>query len=186
MTLAEAILAAMLALPAPYADTEPDADRRARLERIALAVSVASETAIAPYAEPNRWPGTAPELAAMLTAKAFHESGRFDRGVHLGGAVKDRGGYAISLWQLHTWRLVPYAEWRGLGGLAGTEPSAHAAARVLSFARKRCGAQRPDWRDATIALYATGKRCSWKGAASRAWLARRVEQKILAQLAPQN
>lgn len=182
MSLAQAILAAMLALPAPHADAEPEADRRARLERIALAVSVASETAITPYAEPNRWPGTTAELAAMLTAKAFHESGRFARSVHLGGAVKDRGGYAISLWQLHSWLLVPYAEWRGLGGLDGTEPSAHAAARVLSFARKRCGAKRPDWRDATIALYATGKRCAWSGAASRAWLARVIQSHLEASL----
>lgn len=100
--------------------------------------------------------------------------------------MKDRGGFAISLWQLHTWRLVPFAEWRGLGGLEGTEASAHAAARVLSFARSRCGAHRGDWREATLALYATGKRCKWSGAASRAWLERRVEAKILAHLAPQN
>lgn len=71
MTLSEAVLAAVLALPGPPADTEPEADRRVRLSRIANAVAVASETAITPYAEPNRWPGTAPELAAMLATKAF-------------------------------------------------------------------------------------------------------------------
>lgn len=168
-SLAHAILVALATLPAPYGEGEQPDEREARLGRVAAAIEDAST-------DPD-WPGTRLELAAALVTKAWWESGLALR-VHRAGPRKDNGGHAISLWSLHSWKLVPYAEWKTLGGLEGTERSADVAARVLSFARNRCGAARKDWVFATFSLYATGRTCSWKGARSRVWTYRRVLEQI--------
>lgn len=171
--LASAILVALSTLPATYGEGEEPEEREARLGRIAAAIEDAST-------DPN-WPGTRLELAAALVTKAWWESGLALR-VHRAGPRKDKSGFSISLWSLHSWRLVPHSEWKTLGGLEGTEQSAKVAARVLSFARERCGATRRNWAFATFSLYATGRTCSWKGARDRVWTYRRVLEQLKGSL----
>jgi len=168
--LASALVAVALSLGGPYGDREPANYRAARVERIAYAIADASHR--------SDWPGTPTELAAASLTKAWFESWRFSLWVHRSGPRKDVGGYAISLWSLHSWRLVPYREWRTLGGLDGTERSAVAAARVLTFARIRCGANRADWVSATFSLYATGKRCRWSSVGPRVTVYRKIHRAL--------
>lgn len=148
------IFYALLALPPAYGEAESVSAREVRLATVAVAIDEATDGD--------------DELSAALVTEAWHET-RLSRRVHEMGPRKDTSGYAISLWSLHSWNLVPYSEWVMLGGLSGTAPAAEAAARVLRFAKDRCRS----WPGA-FALYATGKRCSWKGAAGRAYTFRRV------------
>lgn len=157
-SLTAALFYAALALPVPYGENEPVDAREYRLSELAVAIDDASD------GEPDR-------AAALLTI-AWYES-RLSRRVHEKGPRKDTRGWAISLWSLHTWNMVPYAEWQLLGGLGGTAQAAAVADRVLRWARERCGSIR-----GMFALYATGKRCSWKGSASREWQYRKILAKL--------
>jgi hypothetical protein len=172
MALTEAILAVALSLPS-HAGKEREEDYAYRLGIISSAIAHAAEATVCTDESTGPcWPGDAPELASVLLELGYAESG-FARSVHLGGARKDVGGWAISLWSLHSWTLVPYAEWRTLGGFDGTERSAVAAARVVSWARQRCRSTY-----GAISLYATGKSCTWQGARQRARMARRFTARI--------
>jgi hypothetical protein len=159
--LVSAIFYAAMALPPPYGENEPPDARQYRLAELAVAIDDASDGV--------------PELASALLATAWDET-RLSRKVHEKGPRKDTKGWAISLWSLHTWRLVPYAEWKTLGHIEGTKRAALVAARVLTWARARCGTVA-----GMFAMYATGKSCSWKGAGNRVWLYNR----ILRQLEPE-
>lgn len=172
MALIEAILAAALALPM-HRTTEPDEAYAERLGHISAAIATASEYyACRDEGTSPCWPGPPAELAGVLLELAYDESGLV-LWVHKQGPRKDNGGMAISLWSLHSWTLVPIDEWRTLGGLDGTARSAMAAGRVITWARARCRSTY-----GAIALYATGRRCSWKGARARAWRARRLAAAI--------
>lgn len=157
MSLAVGIYLALVALPPAYGETESSVAREIRLADIAVAIDAASET---------------DEEAAALAMEAWYET-RLARKYHVMGPRKDTRGHAISLWSLHSWTLVPYQEWRTLGGLDGTPRAAVAAARVLRWSRKRCGS----WEGA-FALYATGRSCRWSGASQRAWMHRRILRQI--------
>ncbi len=139
-----------LALPQPYGEKEPPDARQYRLAELAVAIDDAADGE--------------PERAAALLTTAWSES-RLSRRVQAQGARKDTVGWAISLWSLHSWDLVPYSEWKTLGGLAGSSRAAVAADRVLTWCLERCGTI-----SGMFALYATGKRCTWKGAPQRAHL----------------
>lgn len=157
-SLVSAIFYAALSLPAPYGEKEPADARQYRLSELAVAIDEASDGE--------------PERAAALLTTAWFES-RLSRRVHEQGPRKDTKGWAISLWSLHSWDLVPHEEWSALGGVAGTRDAAFAADRVLQWARARCYSV-----SGMYALYATGKRCTWKGARNRVWL----HKKLLATL----
>lgn len=152
--LVTAIYLALQALPPAWGEVEEPMARDVRLANLAVAIDEATDGE--------------EELAAALVIEAWHET-RLSLRVHRMGPRKDTRGYAISLWSLHSWALVPYSEWRTLGGLEGTPRAAHAAARVLRWSRARCGS----WQGA-FALYATGRSCRWSGAAQRDWQHRRV------------
>ena len=153
------IYLALQALPPAYGEQEDPNARDARLADLAVAIDEAADSDDQTEAE---------ELAAALVVEAWEET-RLSVRVHRMGPRKDTRGYAISLWSLHSWTLVPRSEWLTLGGLEGTTRAAHAAARVLRWTRARCGS----WSGA-FALYATGRTCRWKGAAQREWQFRRV------------
>src|SRR5690349_17300686 len=145
---AEAAFAVARKLTRPWGEKESDADRDVRLRLIAESITTATDDQVAA----GDWPmGEELELDALLLTLAYFESWRFSRRVHLGGARKDSIGYAISLWSLHTWRLVPYAEWKTLGGLDGTARSASAAGRVVAWARGFCRPAKR-WPEAVISL----------------------------------
>jgi hypothetical protein len=179
MMLTDILLALAMALPASKADAdEGELERRARLATVAHAITEASERATCinqPEPCTRLWPGPARELAALLLSVAWHESA-LARNVHAGeckpwecdahrdprtGRTRHR---AASLWQLHASGLVPPAEWRELSGTdaESTRRAAWAAARVLAVSRNRCGTI-----EGAVAQYGTGRRCTWKGAASR-------------------
>ena len=153
-TLTAAIFYAAIALPQPYGENETSEAREYRLSELAVAIDVASDGI--------------PELAAALLTTAWAES-RLSRKVHESGPRKDTRGWSISLWSLHSWRLLPWSEWKTLGGLEGTKRAAVAAARVLAWARARCGSVA-----GMFGMYATGKTCSWKGSAARVWQYNRI------------
>lgn len=146
---------ALSALPPAYGEPEPARD--ARLGQLAVDITSATEDT---------------EEAAALVMLAWEET-RLSARVHAMGPRRDTRGHAISLWSLHSWNLVPYTEWRTLGGIEGTGRAAVAAVRVVRWSRARCGS----WEGA-FALYATGKRCRWSGAPNRAWQHRRITRWI--------
>jgi len=160
-SLTAAIFYAALALPQPYGENEPSDARQYRLSELAVAIDDASD------GEPDR-------AAALLTIAEAETL--LSRRVHEMGPRKDGRGWAISLWSLHSTPLVPYREWRTLGGLAGTQAAAIAADRVLTWARERCGSVH-----GMFAMYATGKRCSWKGASNRVWQYNRILKQLEAE-----
>lgn len=145
---------ALQALPPAWGEVEDPMERDGRLATLAVAIDDASDGEV--------------ELAAALVTEAWWET-RLSARVHRMGPRKDTRGYAISLWSLHSWTLVPYQEWRTLGGLEGTPRAAQSAARVLRWSRQRCG----HWQGA-FALYATGRSCRWRGAAARDYTHRQV------------
>jgi hypothetical protein len=158
MTLAEALLALSLALPA---DMLPG--RVARLETIARAVAAES--------------GGDVETAAMLWVIGSEESGGFAADVHRGTRRGD-GGASICLAQIHRSNPAgrPWASLAGTG-LHATRRCFAAARRTLAFARSHCEARshRGSLLRATLAVYGTGSRdCDkWFEGSSRR--ARRVE-----------
>lgn len=181
--LMEAILAAILQLLTSRHGGEwtASATEQARYEVVAQAIGHAAALATCASGDPSCeriWPGEAKELEAMLTTIGFYESG-FERRVHAdecwenecdakrlpGGVVIHR---ARSLWQVQAQAVVPLLEWRRIGGvdLPSTERAALAATRVLASGRARC-APHGTWETATVAAYATGRHCSWPGAAAR-------------------
>lgn len=160
--LTAALFYAALSLPAPYGDKEPADARQYRLSELAVAIDDASDGD--------------PERAAALLTMAWFET-RLSRRVHEMGPRPDTKGFAISLWSLHSWNLLPHEEWATLGGLAGTRDAAFAADRVLQWARARCYSV-----SGMYSLVATGKRCTWKGARNRVWL----HKKLLATLEEAN
>lgn len=185
------LLALLLSLP-PWWQDRAEPGRAARLELVAQAMIYATDRATC-TAEPSDcsplWPPSQrDELLLLLVAMAWHES-RFARHVHAGrcgphecGARRVSGRIvhsARTVWQLERTALIA-EEWPELEGLEEqpTMLAAWAASKVLSRSRAHCGTTA-----GTIAMYATGKRCRWRGAAERvrtvnrlryqaAWIAR--------------
>jgi hypothetical protein len=147
----------LLSLPPTYGEKESDIARESRLFHIASGITDASETE---------------EEAAALITTAWYES-RLSLNVHTSGPRQDVGGQSISLWSLHSSSLVPFNEWKTLGGIEGTRQAAIVAGRLLRWARCRCGS----WKGA-FALYATGRSCRWSGAEVRAQTYRQLLKRI--------
>lgn len=167
MTLAEAILAALMALPCP-AD-EPKAECAPWRKVVAEAIADVSEEAscASEWTEPDCrpiWPGSAPELAALLAETAYHESGLRRRiaedrcRADECDAVKSRRTgrthphLAHSMWQLHEAPRIPGVKapvdrevW--LASI-GSDPyalrtAARAAAKLLARSPKAFGLDAP-------------------------------------------
>lgn len=179
--LKDALLAAALTLRAWHGDLETPEERSDRLTLIAEAISDASaEATCTPPAKDDCvpvWSGERRELAFLLLAQAHFET-HLARHVHEGRcrvtAGECDGGRAVSLWQLHAGPQLSRERWQSLIG-AGKDPTQRAAfeaAKALGRAKNHCGTTR-----GAIALYATGKSCTWEGANERAALARRLSEK---------
>lgn len=185
MTLTKALLVLLLGLRAPAGDPEAPEARAARLERVAGAVAAAS----AEFAggEAPRWPGGEAELAALLVAVGYEETGFAERFHELRCREGECDSYRVagelrfrakSPWQLHSTRLTQ-DEWPLITGAdeASTRLAARAAARVLTYGRGSCGSV-----DGAISIYATGRTCRWKDRAKRVrmflWLEQRLEAVI--------
>lgn len=195
----EAILAAILGLPASYyppgANPETREQYRERMGVVAEAIDAAVGDAVCARGEDDcvrTWPGGGAELAAALVTMAFFESSFLLR-VHAGRCLENecdairRSGAVVhqarSLWQVHTSKLVPLGEWLSMVG-TGIEPTtkaAKAAARVLGASRVRCAAS-GDWVRPTFSAYATGHACTWLGSAPREKVYRRVFAKVVSSL----
>jgi len=189
------LLALLLAYPPWYEDRE-EVGREDRMKSIAISLTEASIKAtcndgVEPDCE-RSWPGTTWELVTLAADLGWHES-RYARHVHAGqcrlhigecDAARVYGtnkfvALATSPWQLQRSGIVPYHVWTTLAGLdhASTLRAAHAAVRVVVHSRTSCAKVEP-WPEATIARYATGRRCSWRGSAKRAAQWRRVRDQF--------
>lgn len=165
---ATAILTALLALPPYHRDAEVMAERERRLSTVAVAIDqVVARYTCGDTTEPCRpaWPGTRPQLAAMLVTQGFFESG-FAQHLHEGvcGPHECDGGRAHGLWQVHAGGPVPFEAWQEMSGTSArsTWTSAFYAASLLSKSMKACGTLA-----GAVSMYATGKTCEWAGAAPR-------------------
>jgi hypothetical protein len=124
---------------------------------------------------PN-WSGSRRRLAALLAMTAIWESA-LSRRIHAGdcrGAECDHG-LSIGPWQVRRPGWMTIESWRGMAGvdLISTTDAAWYAATVLSRCRRRC---RTD--EGAVAMYATGRSCSWSGAAERVESADKIERWI--------
>lgn len=180
MSDAAVLAAALLALPAawypPGREPETEAQRVARYGVIADAIDHASRRATACEGAgcAPLWPWPRDELVAVLAAQGWWET-RYAHHVHAGRCrrhecdTRNGRARAVSPWQIQMTALVPRAEWSTLTGTGfePTERAAYAAAKVLASSRARC-AKSEAWAAPTIAMYATGARCRWRGARVRA------------------
>lgn len=157
-TLAQWVLAALLALPVSKADREVDPSvKRAQLETIATAIATASS-------ETTGWPGSNRELAAFLVTIARYESA-LAMHIHAGNCRPwecDRGR-ARGLYQLHAHRSFPEDQWQRAAGLdaESTLFSSRAAARAVVRSRGLCRSlerRGGDWVAMTFSAYA-GRGC---------------------------
>lgn len=162
-----------------------DVAEEGRAERLGV-IAEATESAVLRATCAGQWPGlgcrriwmgTRSRMAALLAMKAIEESG-LGRRIHAGqcrGAECD-WGTSIGLWQVKRPRWMPEKQWRGLAGvdLVSTTEAAWYAARVLAWARRRCGTD-----EGAIAMYATGGSCEWKGAAERIEATVEIERRIV-------
>lgn len=128
-----AILAAMVTL-VPPAKAERD-----RYRLIADTISITVEEDV----EAKRTAWTAPELAAMLVATAYHES-RFARAIHSGAEKGDRRrGVSTCLMQINrrSYRPVRGYDWDALAGVAPepTRACIETGAGYIEHAAERCG-----------------------------------------------
>src|SRR5262245_33852602 len=179
--LREIIFRLIIELPASTHTPESPEARADRTRIVADAIAGASEQLTcrgARAGEPEckrRWPGTAQELALVLTAIAWHES-HFDLGVHAGECkpsqcdpLRRADGSVIphqaaSLWQIHQTPVVPAEVWHRLAGTGAeaTQLAAENAARIAARGRAMCAYQhrgKLDWRLATFSAYATSSLC---------------------------
>lgn len=180
--LKDALLAAALSLRAWHGDTETTEERSDRLTIIAEAISEASReaTCTPPRADDciPVWFGERRELAFLLLTQAHFET-HLARHVHEGRCRVARGecdgGRAVSLWQLHAGPQLSRERWQSLIGAERepTERAAYEAARALGRAKNHCGTTH-----GAIALYATGKSCTWDDANRRAAFARRLSDRF--------
>lgn len=185
MDLAAALLAIMLAWPAP-AD-EPNVDRVAWLTTVAAAIEEAALEATCTHQGADHtckpsWPGAADELATLLAVKAYRESGlrqRIARGEckpyecdarwnHRTG--EHLGFRAHSMWQIHASPVIPGRvpevsrdDWRAMLGtdLRAVKLGASLAARILGRGMRACGSVA-----GAIGQYG-GATCGWAGSAPR-------------------
>ena len=115
----------------------------------------------------KRWPGNVEELSALLLSIGQLESG-FSEHVHAGRCKRNEcdKGKARSPWQLHENEFVPRVIWDSINDSdeGSTMWAAWSAAKVLSHGRARCGSLL-----GSISLYATGNKCTWKGAEGRVY-----------------
>lgn len=201
MSLAAAVLVALTALPRPWcasAQLCPDADTDARhLVTTSYSIASAAEraTCSGPWAEADAtvcvrvWPGSAPELAALLIAVGYHES-RFDERVALGlcplWGCSPGWRRARSMWAIEHSQAVSADTWAGLLGLdlVAVSESAWTAARILALSRGHCAARTADWCEGTVSGFASGQACRWSGArgvCAQSWVAGwRIERRLRA------
>jgi hypothetical protein len=164
-----ALLTVLSSLPPASDEAEPPEERTERLGAVAVAVAKAVDA--------TPWPGPRGELAALLVAQGYAESG-FSRRIQLGQCRPREcdGGRAHGPWQIHRGGIVPWDSWVAMGQ-GDVEQGALYAARILASTYRACGSL-----EGAIGLYATGKTCVWKGAAERAVRTRRLEEKLGAAL----
>jgi hypothetical protein len=196
--LRDVLLALLMTLPPSKYTDELPAAREARMGAIAGAIASASKEltcrdAFAIRECRRKWPGSAQEVALVLTTIAWHESG-FDQGVHAGECksfqcdpIRKRDGVvlkfrATSLWQIHSNALVPEPVWRTLAGAdeESTRRAALIAGRLASGARRMCEYQHRggDWVTMTFAAYGTGSVCHKESAKTRAATFHRFSRKL--------
>jgi hypothetical protein len=185
----------LMSLPPSTHTPEAHEAREARMHTVANAVADASEE-LTCYKQDRckrRWPGSAQEMALVLTTIAWHESG-FDLDVHAGRCknhqcdpVRRRGGEvlrfkAASLWQIHSNALVPLPVWATLSGTdeESTRLAALTAGRLAAGARGMCTYQHRggDWLHMTFAAYGTGSVCRKESAKLRVATFYRFSKKV--------
>lgn len=175
-----------MGLPSYYGDQESTQERSARMYMTAAAVVSAVDAATcsgpwngADWCQPV-WPRAEKrQLAVLLVTLGWHES-RFALHVHknrcrvkLGecDAVRLPDGRYIALartpWQMQYSPLIR-EHWGSMSSATaiGTFEAAYAAAKIAGRARMRCSSE-GSWTHATISGYASGRSCSWTGAAQR-------------------
>jgi hypothetical protein len=176
----EAILALALSLTPWHGDHESPAERESRMEVFGEAITYAVERSTCTGAFEQEgctriWNGDPLELGVVLLGLAQSESG-LAKHIHEDRCRDDEcdpfvdkrtgriGHRAKSSWQIQWGGKVPAAEWRTIGGSspAATARAAWAAAKVLSFARERCGSLQ-----GAVSLYGTGTVCNWPRSRAR-------------------
>ena len=181
MTLHEIVLGILLSLPPWHADPQRESpeQREVRLGVVATAIVDASNHATCHQRKCDPlWGRSREDLAALLIVQGWWES-RYALHVHQDKCRIKIGecdaGRAKSVWQVHASGPVSVKFWSTIGGVeqGPTLRAAWAATLVLSHAQSRC-----DTIQGTIAMYATGRRCSWKGAADRYAMFQRFSERF--------
>ena len=158
MTLADALLALMLTMPAPHGSQESTEARAFRLSTIAR--SIVDETASNTGWLPS-WNHL--DRAALVAVVTYHESGRWSRGVHV-GSVRGDNGRSICLGQIMSGPWIDADWWASLAGegLEATKRCIRQVTAYLSRSRRRCASGLGPTAKAaagTYALYGTGYSC---------------------------
>ena len=121
--------------------------------------------AIEDAAEQQEYPGSKNELKAALVSVGYYEN-RFSRRIHEDNCKPHEcdKGVAMGPWQVWPMWFPGHLQRRAAAGVTSeaTFYCAQAAASALSEARGRCGDL-----NGALAGYATGKRCTWRGARRR-------------------
>lgn len=193
--LQNTIFALLLMLPSHKEDKiESDNDRTQRMQIIATAITNASRDVICNGTQdPNYcWNATQQELAVLLTTKGWFET-KYNKRLHAGKcydqecdpiwkSTTDKHGKTIKTvvgwrartsWQIHYQQFMSKEEWTEMIGDSerSTYLAALNAAKILAFGMNRCGGYSTENKiERAIAMYATGKHCSWKGTKNRMYV----------------
>lgn len=187
---------ALLLMLSPHIEDkdEPDNDRSQRMQIIASAITDASRDTICNGTQdPNYcWNGTEQELAVLLTTKGWFET-KYNKRLHMGKcydqecdpiwkSITDKHGKTTRIvvgwrartpWQIHYQQFMPKSEWAEMIGDSkkATYLAASNAAKILAFGMNRCGGYSTENKiERAMAMYATGKHCSWKGTKNRMYV----------------
>lgn len=155
---------------APWPDDvdEDPGERMARLDLIR-----AEALAVAESPDGDGWRGDRRELAALVLAIGWHET-RFARVAPDDCPIRggcDRGK-AWHYYQTHTPRQEREDGWPGLS--KATRDAVVAVRRGAGY----CGGSGMARLVGAVSVYATGRSCSWSGAAQRVRLAKWIERRL--------
>lgn len=207
ITLQQTLFALLLLMKPSDEDVKIESinDRAARMSIIAEAVADASFDVVCKGDESIEqkkycWPGSAEELSLVLLSKGWSET-HFTKRIHEGKCYDNECDpvwktyhnvklntttkyvaywRAKSPWQIHYQEFMTPSTWRSIKGAdyRSTFLAAQGAAKILSFGRNRCGGWNADSQiERGMALYATGKKCTWSGTKNRMWLYKNLTTK---------
>lgn len=170
------LVAALLALPVYKADRSADRAEAAAAQKLEITAAIAEAVD-----RERKWPGSKQELAGMLIAIGYHESG-FSLDVGAGrcgphSCDRDRHGNvrAAGFWQLHVSATSSVEAWEQ--AKTDIRVAAREAARAITRARWLCRSLEGSlpWQQLVVSAYAgRGCRGSFRGAELRLATYRRV------------